>query len=199
MVSKQDRERREKSTRKQLSGLQGGKFVSLGPGSINKVAKNSGVGGAYRVKQIDSPTVQTVFQGLKGGCGIRLVFRIPVGISKAPEDRLIAALLGQGEALFAEFALREAVEGTGVAKLILYHLMQLHQVLLRLLNRDFRYVIVMVGVVAQNMPFVNHPLDQIRRGFDILAGQKEDGRNLFLFEDIQDHRSIPIFITLIKG
>ncbi|MNF15342.1 hypothetical protein D3C80_2179120 [compost metagenome] len=54
-------------------------------------------------------------------------------------------------------------------------------------------------VVANEMPFADHPLQQLRLCFDIVASYEENRGYLLLLQHIQNTGSQTILIAIVEG
>ena len=121
-----------------------------------------------------------LFKGLLWG---GLFVLVPVHIGQAPEHGAVAQLLGHAQVGFAELPLGRAVE--------LWHLLAgdlpvKGLVLLQLLAEALRigdggHIRVGIGVVAHGVALLHHAADKLRLGLQIVAHQKEGGRDVVLF------------------
>ena len=57
----------------------------------------------------------------------------------------------------------------------------------------------MIGVIAHDMPFFDHPLHQLRSGLQVIAYHKESGFGIVLFQRIQDGGGAAVFKATVKS
>ena len=57
----------------------------------------------------------------------------------------------------------------------------------------------MVRVVANDVPFVHHPPDQLRRGFQIVSHDEKARGHIVRLEGIENRRRVAVFEACIKG
>lgn len=57
----------------------------------------------------------------------------------------------------------------------------------------------MEGMIADNVPFLHHPFDQIRACLNVIAHHEESGFYVVLFQGIQNRGRIAVFIARVEG
>ena len=157
-----------------------------------------GLGGA--VEQHNGAGVDAGQQLVIGLFRRGLLVGVPVHIGQAPENRLVSQCLGLFQIAFAEFPLGRAV--------IFFHLFPGDFLVFFLHGGkffpetvqigDLGHIRVIIGVVAHNMPFVHHPLHQLRRGLQKISHHKKGGFGIVLFQCVQNGGGTAVFEAAVK-
>ena len=131
----------------------------------------------------------------------RLVVYIPVHIGKAPEIGTVAELLRHLQILLAVFALRRTVEPRHrlTDRFFVSLLDRRHFRLKRRHIADLGHVVMMIGVVADQMPLLRHAAQKLRRRLDIMPHHKKCRWGVMLFQRVQNLRRIAVFVSRVKG
>ena len=141
---------------------------------------------------------QELSEGLLPG---RLGVVVPVHIGKAPENSFIPQLLGHLQIFFAVDPLgRTVVFGHLLSGGLLVQGFQI----LQLLGKsgfvgDLAHVIVVHGVVGDDVAFLHHPPHQVRVLLDVVAHQEKCGVYFLLFQDVQNFLRTAVFVACVKG
>ena len=138
---------------------------------------------------------------LKGLLVTGLLILVPVYICQTPEKGVVSEISGHTKVGFAVFSLGRPIEPLhALSGNLLIEILQRTELLGEgFLCGDFGHVRVMEGMVPHRVTFGCHAPDQIRAGIQIIADQKEGGRNLMFFQGIQNSWGIAVLIAGIKG
>ena len=133
------------------------------------------------------------------GSRLRLLFRIPIHISKAPEHRGIAHFLHERERSVARFAHREPEVFHFVAEAGKNRIVELLYLPVRTFQLDLRHGGVERRMVADGVALVYHALHQLRAGIKVSKRYKEGRADILFLQYIQYFCGVAVFVALIEG
>ena len=132
---------------------------------------------------------------------MRAVVLVPVYVGEAPEEGVVAKLLGHLQFFHIVLPLGRAVKLCHLLSCDLFigcfHTIQLFPEGLQ--SGDPGHIGVGGGVVAYDVSFLLHPADQVRVLRDKIAHHKKGGGGLVLFQCIQDGLRVAVLIACVKG